>query len=503
MSRLLSFDAALVAVYALNGFLLLAVICLLTLFAARRLFRYDPSLRYLVCLLGLICLLLTPAVVFLQNQIGFGSVILRLPLGISQPNALGVVSAEATSDRVRVDGGEGGLIRNGIAPGFWILLSVWTIGIAFGIVRLAHGWKRVRRLTADRHPWVSTAQVEMSALLEKAKGPNSPPIFISPHAPSPIAVGLFRPYVILPEGLAETLTPVQLRQVLRHEFAHIAFRHLIGGLVERMAGLLFWPHPLVHTLCRELARAREEVCDNVASQEAGAACYARTLLAMAQGSLTAPNATSALALLGPGPRLEERIAGLLHPRRNRMIHVRRVKLWAVTGVAVVAMGSCAMVRVVAAEGTPKAKQEEQKAVGIYLSKVSGGEHKVESTPRSAAKPTKARTTSDMKSYQYTVKSEEHAAKRKTVRINWTPSKKISSEWEWKRISKGRSNDADDLAKRNAEMEAQAHYKTVPFNLHGTRPAPATEAAEYAAKRNAELEASQKVKVVREKPFTSK
>jgi len=133
-------------------------------------------------------------------------------------------------------------------------------------------------------------------------------------------------------------------------------------VIERVTRLLFWPHPLVHALCRELARAREEVCDNVASQEDGAACYARTLLAMAQGMFAAPKVTSALALLGPETSLEERIAGLLDPRRNRMVRMKRGTLWAATSAAVLALGSTAVIRVVASEG--KAKQDATGTAGL-------------------------------------------------------------------------------------------------------------------------------------------
>ena len=140
-----------------------------------------------------------------------------------------------------------------------------------------------------------------------------------------------------------------MRHVLLHECAHIAFRHTVGGVIERVVGLLFWLHPLIRPLCRELARAREEICDNVASQEDGVVCYARTLFLIAQGMSAAPNRTSALALLDPSACLETRIAGLLNTRRNRMVRTQRWKLWVVACVAVSTMAGVAVVRVVAAE----------------------------------------------------------------------------------------------------------------------------------------------------------
>jgi len=114
-----------------------------------------------------------------------------------------------------------------------------------------------------------------------------------------------------------------------------------------MAYLLFWFHPLVYILGRELGQAREEVCDNVASQEEGAACYARTLLAIAQGRDPAPHITSVLALQGPESSLEKRVTGLLNPRRNRMVRMNRVKQLVVTGAMAVVLASASTVQVMA------------------------------------------------------------------------------------------------------------------------------------------------------------
>ena len=75
-------------------------------------------------------------------------------------------------------------------------------------------------------------------------------------------IGLVRPLVILPEDLPGTLRGPELADILVHECAHAVCRHQVVGVLQRLAGMLFWPHPLMHMLNRELARAREEVCDN-------------------------------------------------------------------------------------------------------------------------------------------------------------------------------------------------------------------------------------------------
>jgi beta-lactamase regulating signal transducer with metallopeptidase domain len=226
---------------------------------------------------------------------------------------------------------------------------LWGAGVLVASIRFAGGCLAVRRLKRSIQPCASIPAEDVLAASVSLPRLRQLRIYTSPEAQSPAALGPFGTAIVLPDGMAESLSASQLRQILLHEGAHIAFRHSAGSIVARLAAAVFWPNPLVHLVCRELAKAREEICDNVALQEGGAACYARTLLTVAQGLSAAPSHTSALALLGPESSLEERIAGLLDPRRDRMIHANRWKLWAITAATAGVMTVTAAVRVVAAD----------------------------------------------------------------------------------------------------------------------------------------------------------
>ncbi|MCW3094509.1 MAG: blaR [Chthonomonadaceae bacterium] len=351
MSMLTLLAPAGVIAYMLNLLLHLTVICMAVLSASWLLFRRDPAARHTLCLTGLICLLLAPVVVGIEAKAGHGLINLSLPTPASATPlaAKGDPFLSASDKPYRVAISAALPTHPTIVWSGWGILAVYLLGSGWRALRFAHGCRNASRLKQDVAPWTECSDSATLRLVERVLHAPAPPVFTSPHVASPIAIGILRPAVILPEGLSETLTPRQLRHVLLHECAHVAFRHGFGGLLERIAGVLFWPHPLVRALCRELARAREEVCDNFASQEDGATCYARTLLAIAQGIDIAPNLASTLALLSTGTSLEARIAGLLDPRRNRMVSLKRWKLWAVTGTAVFAMASTAAIRVVAAQ----------------------------------------------------------------------------------------------------------------------------------------------------------
>ena len=75
-----------------------------------------------------------------------------------------------------------------------------------------------------------------------------PPIVTSRLAREPVAIGLRRPRVVLPEGLTEAVPGDALRDILVHECAHILRGDIRVGLLQRLLGVVYWPHPLVHYL---------------------------------------------------------------------------------------------------------------------------------------------------------------------------------------------------------------------------------------------------------------
>ena len=174
-----------------------------------------------------------------------------------------------------------------------------------------------------------------------------------------MTVGLLRPAVVLPPGLAAAVEPGQLRDVLVHECGHVCRRDQWVGLAQRLVAIALWPQPLIYLLNRELGRAREEVCDNhvLAGQPdpAEARGYARALLALAESMREAGDGADrrgrngprrpltdtplpAIGILGPGWPLEARVAGLLDTRRTVMTRLTlKTRLLAITCCCAVAI----------------------------------------------------------------------------------------------------------------------------------------------------------------------
>ncbi|MCC7264204.1 MAG: M56 family metallopeptidase, partial [Candidatus Latescibacteria bacterium] len=78
----------------------------------------------------------------------------------------------------------------------------------------------------------------------------------------PLVAGIFRPLVILPRHLAETLSPEQLRLVFAHELAHVRRLDNLPLLGQQLVEALLFFHPRTWLCRRGLRLEAEKACDD-------------------------------------------------------------------------------------------------------------------------------------------------------------------------------------------------------------------------------------------------
>jgi hypothetical protein len=96
----------------------------------------------------------------------------------------------------------------------------------------------------------------------------------------PMVVGIRRPTIYLPEALIQRLREPQLEAMLAHELAHVRRRDTWVAALQLAAQTLWWFHPVVWWMNRQLVRERERSCDEevVVCLQGRRAQYARSLL---------------------------------------------------------------------------------------------------------------------------------------------------------------------------------------------------------------------------------
>ncbi|AKJ00003.1 Regulatory sensor-transducer, BlaR1/MecR1 family [Archangium gephyra] len=235
-------------------------------------------------------------------------------------------------------------------------LAVWLGGIAWQGRELLRGLVQLRGIRRAARPLEDASLHQAAEVLGRELGLKSvPPLLVSEHAPSPLALGLLRPEIILPRRALETLSPQEQRMALAHELAHVRRGDLWLGWVPTLARVALFFHPLVRRACQEYALAREEACDAAALQATGAGPreYGRLLLvfgvARAPAAAAVPGASSHLAAL------KRRIAMLEHAGTDSKHRPRWIR-WTLGGLALVALVPFQVVARETPTATPTAPQ---------------------------------------------------------------------------------------------------------------------------------------------------
>lgn len=198
------------------------------------------------------------------------------------------------------------------------LLLVWAAGSIVCLVRLGRSYLSLWRLLANAYPVTDPRVLETAEHARSSLGLSRyPTVLVTDRVSSPVAVGTpHHGWVIWPPDTLELMPREQLNHVLVHEGAHIAHRDTSLRLIQGLIAALWWWHPLVHLLNRQLSRTREELCDNAVISSADPVHYGQTLLEIGRPSTLAP--ALAVTLFPEHEKLELRIRSLLNPRRSTM-----------------------------------------------------------------------------------------------------------------------------------------------------------------------------------------
>lgn len=191
-----------------------------------------------------------------------------------------------------------------------ILATIWAIGfLGIGCTAWLR-WSRIRSAVraGSRVPLgLSVPAIASSSFLE-------PGVF-----------GVFRPVLLLPAGFFEHLSPQQQDAVIAHELCHVRRRDNLIGAVQMFVEAVFWFHPMVWWIGRQILREKERGCDQeVLRLGSEPGTYAQSILKVCELYLESPVACMSGV---SGSDLRSRIQEILsHRAAVRMGAMKRIAL---------------------------------------------------------------------------------------------------------------------------------------------------------------------------------
>jgi beta-lactamase regulating signal transducer with metallopeptidase domain len=144
------------------------------------------------------------------------------------------------------------------------LVAGWALGVALFAFRLWISWRYLRRLTVLPLPALPVEWRRRLAELCHTAGVRS---FVRAGETAavvvPMVIGWARPVILLPLGVLTKLPGEQVEAILFHELAHIRRHDFLANLLQSGVETLFFYHPAVRSVSRQIREERERICDDL------------------------------------------------------------------------------------------------------------------------------------------------------------------------------------------------------------------------------------------------
>ena len=150
-------------------------------------------------------------------------------------------------------------------------------------------------------------------------------LIISSDLPEPGVWGVWKPVLVLPQGMVEALTAPELEAVILHELVHVQRGDNLVSFFQSWLCGVFWFYPVVWLIDRQLLVERELACDEeVLASAINSENYLSSLMKVFRLSLGESVAGASLAT---GSNLKRRIDHMrLHHSRKNVVVLHRLMI---------------------------------------------------------------------------------------------------------------------------------------------------------------------------------
>jgi bla regulator protein blaR1 len=199
-----------------------------------------------------------------------------------------------------------------------VLVSLWLCGFAANCLAWWRRWRQVRTV------WRAASPLPLNLPI---------PALSSSARLEPGVFGVFRPFLLLPDGLSEHLTPDQFEAIVAHELCHVRRRDNLSSAIHMVVESLFWFHPVVWWIQARLVEERERACDEaVLRMGCNPQDYAQGIVTVCEFYLKSP----LVCVSGvTGSNLKRRVETIMLNRAADSMNIGRKLLLFVGGVLAV------------------------------------------------------------------------------------------------------------------------------------------------------------------------
>ena len=182
----------------------------------------------------------------------------------------------------------------------------WLAGVSYLTTRLCIEMFSVYQLPKRQVvPVEEQVQQLFDHVAEKLQVNRVVKVLGSTRAEVPMVIGWLRPVVLVPVSMLSGLSTAQLEMLFAHELGHVKRHDFLVNFLQTLVEILFFFHPCVKWVSKQVRIEREYCCDDIAVACCGNAHgYARTL---AQAETIRKGTIPQLIMAATGGDLKERV----------------------------------------------------------------------------------------------------------------------------------------------------------------------------------------------------
>ncbi len=204
-----------------------------------------------------------------------------------------------------------------------LLVAIWACGFFGVLFAWSHKWRTIQAAVKNAQPVGAIGNISILS----SRSTLEPGVF-----------GVFKPVLLLPEGIRSRLSEDQLNAVFAHELFHVRWRDNLTAACHMFVEAVFWFHPLVWWIGKRLVDERELACDEAVLHAGNEPeVYAQGILNVCKAYVESP----LVCVSGvTGADLKRRIVRIAANRLSRQLDLSRKLLLCAAGVFAVVDSRC-------------------------------------------------------------------------------------------------------------------------------------------------------------------
>lgn len=207
------------------------------------------------------------------------------------------------------------------------IAMIWLAGMVFLLIKLVFGYNFIYRLRKKSKRVEDESMkrlIDRIAFILRVDKPCD--VRLTDQLVSPLMAGLYRPFIVMPLAVINSLEMDEVELILAHEIAHLKRQDHLALFVQQCIESVLYFNPAVWLLSRHINKYREEACDDLVVARMGRDMnYAKSLVKLQELQINQSHQV-ALSALGQKNQLLHRIKRIMNMETTQRHNLGRILL---------------------------------------------------------------------------------------------------------------------------------------------------------------------------------